>query len=97
MSKKDEEMKLAQRQKKLSDDYRAVFGNAAGKRVLYDLMSKNFVLQPTINNTHGIKEQMDRNEGRREAVLGIMAKVHYSPEKLMKLINDSEEDEGDHL
>lgn len=97
MTRKDEETKLAQKQKNLSDDYRSVFKTAAGKRVLYDLMCKNFVLQPTMNNTHGSREHMDRNEGKREAVLGIMAMVEYSPEKLLELIKNSEEDEGDHV
>lgn len=98
MTKKDEEKeKVVQKRIDLSRDYQKVFGSAAGKRVLHDIMARGNMLQPTANDTQGNIHLMDRNEGRRELVLHILAALKYSPEKLMDLLDNSDEDEGDHL
>lgn len=92
----DGDNKLTKSQKQLADDFQTVFSTKAGKRVLFYLMSTNFVLQPTSGKSfnQGIS---NINEGRRECVLDIMARIKYSPEKLMQLLKESDYDEGDHI
>lgn len=97
-TKKDEENnKLLQEKLDLSRDYRKVFGNEAGKRVLSDLMKNGYVLRPTENESGGNIHIMDRNEGKRQLVLYVLAVLKYNPEKFIELLNSREEDEGDHI
>ena len=78
--------------KKLISKYRAVFGSAEGRAVLYDLMKVNFVMSPTIvsNKTDLVLV----HEGQRNAILRILTILKIDPEKLLGTI---EEEEGSHV
>lgn len=58
--------------------YKQTFGSEQGKKVLFDLMDKNFILNPTKGDPS--------KEGRREAILDILYSCNISIEKLDSLM-----------
>lgn len=71
-------------------DYHAVFtGTEDGKRVMKDLMLRNFIAQTTI--VAGDAQLTAFNEGRRAAVLDIMGLVGrgVDPEKFVREMNEA--------
>lgn len=79
------------RAKALIAKYHAVFGGAEGRAVLYDLMSVNFVLSPTIGETTDLTLV---HEGQRNAILRILTILKTDPESLLRTI---EGEEGSHV
>lgn len=81
----------AKAQAKTDGDYRAVFDNDAGKRVLRHLMNNNFVWAPTTD----VDPQVSAvNEGRRLVVLNILDRIRYKPDamQLMEAYNEAGHD-----
>lgn len=66
----DEYSKYASERKKIKDDYRKVFLDVDGKRVLLDLLQYCGVLRPV--HVKGDIEESARNEGRREVGLMLL-------------------------
>jgi hypothetical protein len=64
----DDRMRLA--------DYRIVFGSAEGKRVLYDLIARHYVLGTTFS---GEQLTMAYCEGQRDVVLHILRYMQMTP------------------
>lgn len=96
--KKDElEEKIRQDQLDLHRDYKTIFSSVAGKRVLYDLMDRGYILKPTANDTKGNPIFINMNEGKRELILHILSVLKYNPKKLKELLDNSDESEGDHI
>lgn len=56
-------------EKQIRSDYCATFSTEQGARTLRHLMNRNFFFAPTAAVDH---DQMQRNEGRREAILEIL-------------------------
>ena len=63
--------------------YKRVFGTPEGTEVLFDLMNRNFILNPTGGDL--------KKEGRREAVLDILSKCHINVSELDKLMKGDSE------
>jgi hypothetical protein len=66
-------------------DYGVVFESEAGKKVLYDLMLKHWILSP---HPHVDPSENAFCEGERSVVLGIMAKLEIDPIELRKKIKE---------
>lgn len=58
--------------------YKKVFSSPEGKEVLIDLMNRNYVLNPTLGEL--------RREGRREAILEILATTNVDMVQFDKLL-----------
>ena len=83
----DEEKKQAS----LVVDYHAVFHTEKGRKVLYDLMEKNFVLAPTFCDN---PTEMAMREGMRNSVLRIMAILKIDPVELTQRIEEVANNDG---
>lgn len=60
-------------------DYRVVFGSEEGKRVLYDLIARHYVLGTTFS---GEQLTMAYCEGQREVVLHILRYMQMTPKDI---------------
>jgi len=60
-------------------DYRVVFGSEEGKRVLYDLIARHYVLGTTFS---GEQLTMAHCEGQREVVLHILRYMQMTPKDI---------------
>jgi len=60
--------------------YKKLFDTPEGKTVLYDLMKKGFMLQPTHDDD---RSKNDKNEGKRELVLYILTTLETDPNRLL--------------
>jgi hypothetical protein len=60
-------------------DYRIVFGSEEGKRVLYDLIARHYVLGSTFS---GEQLTMAHCEGQREVVLHILRYMQMTPKDI---------------
>jgi hypothetical protein len=86
----DKQVKQARKQVTTIRDYRQVFSSQAGKRVLHDLMSAHHML----GTSFVVKSELETvfNEGQRNVVLRILAKLNTNPEELEKHIEEYERD-----
>lgn len=68
---------------KLQDDYRVVFGNPAGLRVLFDLFEKSYIFAPFGQQN----AQAYAKEGKRELGLYLLSMIGFqsNPNQLMRL------------
>ena len=64
--------------------YKRVFNSADGQKVLFDLMSNNFILSGT--HIPNDPTSCHRNEGRRECVLAIMKLVDVDEDKFLAVV-----------
>jgi len=71
-------------------DYRNVFGTKQGKRVLYDLMMHHFVMGHTFNPANS--QETAFNEGQRNVVLRLMAKLKIDPKLLLETYEQGEKE-----
>lgn len=69
-------------------DYQKLFATEYGKRVLYDLISVHHIMNPTFDKD---PLAMAMNEGGRNVVLRILKILKTNPEKLKKLIEESDQ------
>lgn len=75
--------------RKLSQDYKEVFGSEAGKRVLKDLLTVCKHNSPTF--VPGQADVTAFNEGMRRVALRIVNFVEMDHAKIMEIINKREE------
>lgn len=72
-------------------DYKQIFSSQAGERVLRDLIKQHHVLSctfdPAAPNRHIFWE------GERNVVLRILKLINVNPERLRKIVEDSENGE----
>lgn len=71
----------------LLNTYQRFFQSEDGKTIIYDLMKKGYFLRPTLGKS---PEESSRNEGQREILLYILAKINEDPAKLLNFILDQQ-------
>ena len=69
-------------------DFKRFFTTESGKRVLYDLVSNHFMMQPTMGAKPDPLE-MAYNEGQRQVVLRIMTILKAKPVDITALIEEA--------
>ena len=77
MAKKQEDKAVG-----LVRDYHQVFGSEQGKRVLYDLMSKNNITGSSF--VAGETDSTAFNEGSRNVILAILHMLQMSPSQMLE-------------
>jgi hypothetical protein len=78
----------ASRMEQLAIDYRVTFQTPAGQAVLADLLARNFVGQATF--VAGAPDVTAFNEGRRRAVLELVAMINRNPDAVPALLRTGE-------
>ena len=78
--------KLATKKLDITSDYKTVFSSEEGKRVLWDIIRNNYVLDSTfcVTNEH----ETILREGHRNAVLRIMSILQTDERKLLAQIEE---------
>jgi len=80
------QVKVARRQVLVVDSYQKVFRGPDGERVLYDLMSKHWILSSTkVQDTDPY--ELAFREGERNVVLRIMSLLKVNPEQLRERVD----------
>lgn len=74
---------------RISEDYRRVFNTPEGQRVLIDLARDNFLLSTT--SMSGDSHMTERNEGRRAALLDLLAKLRWNAMDVIALAERTQE------
>jgi len=74
------------KKKDVIKDYSALFATARGKRVLYDMMLKHWVMQPTFCND---PIETAYREGQRYVLLNIIEISKISPEKYLNQLEEA--------
>ena len=88
----NEQKKVAERLYAKVLDYRKTFNTPEGKRVLYDLMKRNFILAPTYSEGCDVI-QIAHREGQRAAVAAIISKLKTDPQQFLQMVEEGEQDE----